>query len=588
MKHLKNKSIIYYFIIIIIALIMCIPLFQAGIHTGHDGDFHISRTLGTIEQLKNGNSPFIISRFSNNLGLAWNLFYPPISTFINVILALITGNVIIAMKIFIFITFVFSGISMYKLVNTLTKNSIAALFAGIFYMVAPYRMLNTYTRLAVGEMASFIFIPIIFRGVYYILNGNTKKSYLYVLGTIGLVLSHNISTLLTFILGVIYVLINLKNLKDKNVFKTLCISTGIIILSVLFFEVPLLEQKSSVELEVFRYGKMYSNNSVMSHALNPLQLFYRNAPGPDSSMYFCIGIPILLGLLLTPFVYKKNKNKNYKYFLIVGLVATIMSTFVFPWFAMPDILLMIQFPWRMLVVIVLCFSIISGINYSAFIELLIEKFKNKKFAKINKFSYISKILASTIITILSCLYSMSFVQNLDVKVVDNTFYEEPETIDPKNQVSKYSSFLEYWPQKAIQSIDYIIGRDNKVAFISGNATIENESKENGILNFDIHDISENTVLELPYLFYKGYHVTYIPNNSNESILLNTIESDKGLVQVSVSTSMSGHINVEYHATPLHKICIMISSITIVLYLLYLILSAIKNRKNSNDIKLLKK
>ena len=159
---------------------------------------------------------------------------------------------------------------MYQLVKTISKNDFAALLAGVFYMIAPYRLLNTYVRLAVGEMISFIFIPIIFRGVYYILNGKTKKSYLYILGTIGLILSHNISTLLTFILGLFYVLINIKKLKDKNIFKTLCISTAIIILSVLFFEVPLLEQKSSADYEVFRYGKMYSNISVMGHSLNPL------------------------------------------------------------------------------------------------------------------------------------------------------------------------------------------------------------------------------------------------------------------------------------------------------------------------------
>lgn len=51
MKKLKSKNIIFYLVIIIVSIIMCIPLFQSGIHTGHDGDFHISRTIGTIEQI---------------------------------------------------------------------------------------------------------------------------------------------------------------------------------------------------------------------------------------------------------------------------------------------------------------------------------------------------------------------------------------------------------------------------------------------------------------------------------------------------------------------------------------------------------
>lgn len=86
-KKILSKNIIYYLIIIGVALIMCIPLFQQGIHTGDDGEFHISRTIGTIEQITNGKNPFIIDRFSLGFGFPWNLFYPPVSTIINVVFA---------------------------------------------------------------------------------------------------------------------------------------------------------------------------------------------------------------------------------------------------------------------------------------------------------------------------------------------------------------------------------------------------------------------------------------------------------------------------------------------------------------------
>lgn len=467
---------------------------------------------------------------------------------------------------------------MYQLVKTITKNDFTGLISGILYMIAPYRLLNAYTRLAVGEMVSFIFIPIIFRGVYYIFNDNTKKSYLFILGSIALVLSHNISTLLVFIVGLLYVIVNFDKLKNKCVFKTLCISAIIIILSVLFFELPLLEQQASADYEVFRYGKMYSNSSVMGHALNPLQLLYRNAPGPDSSMYFCIGISILFGLILTPFVYKNEKKDiNYKFFLIVGCIAIIMSTLIFPWFVMPDILLMIQFPWRMLVLVIFCLSIISGINISKFIEYAVNKFKDKSLLKNKNTSFI-KIGTFSIIILISYLYSMSFVLNLEYKIANNEYYQEEEIIDPTNQVSRYSSFLEYWPQKAIDSIDYIINRDNKIAITSGNAEITNESKLNGILNFEINNVTDNTTLELPYLFYKGYQISYTPVNLDGELQLEISESDKGLLQVNIDSSISGTINVEYHITTLHKVCLIISFTTMVIYFGYLIFCIIRNIK----------
>ena len=60
----SKKKIICYTLILITAIIMCIPLFKNGIHTGDDGDFHISRALGTLEQIRNGNSPLVISIFN--------------------------------------------------------------------------------------------------------------------------------------------------------------------------------------------------------------------------------------------------------------------------------------------------------------------------------------------------------------------------------------------------------------------------------------------------------------------------------------------------------------------------------------------
>ena len=570
MKQSKKK-IICYIIIFITAIIMCIPLFKNGIHTGDDGDFHISRAFGTLEQIKNGNSPFIISRFSNNLGFGWNLFYPPISTYITVLFTFLTNNAVIGMKLFLIFTFILSGISMFKLVNTLTENDKISLISSILYLTAPYRMLNAYNRVAVGEILGFVFIPIVLRGIYLIFEGKNQKSYLYVLGTIGLILSHNISTLITFFIGLALVLMNFKKLKNKKILKSLIFSTLIIVLSVLFFEIPLLEQKFSADYEVFRYGKMYSRGSVFMHTLHPWQLLTSNISGIDNNMYFCIGLPILICLLSYIFVRKHIPLKYksfYKFFAILGIVCSIMSTALFPWFLLPDILLMIQFPWRLLGIIILCFSIVGGINLGILIDLIISKFKNRKNVKFLAIPF-------SIIYILVCLYSLSFVKNLDFKDIDNSHYTEKEIIDTNYKVSRYSSFLEYWPQKAIDSIDYVANYDNKIHILCGNANIFNENKENGILTFDINNVSENTTLELPYLFYKGYVVKYKSYDNNEISTIKCSESEHGLVQINLDSNTNGYFEVSYHTTKLHKICIGISIISFISYLIYILYKKIK-------------
>ena len=381
-----------------------------------------------------------------------------------------------------------------------------------------------------------------------------------------------------FILGFCYVLLNIKKLKDKKILKALVITTLIIILSVIFFEVPLLEQKSETEYEVFRYGKMYSKDSVQGHSLNPLQLFYRNAQGADSSMYFCIGIPIIVALIFTPFTMKKlskENKKEYKFFLIAGIIATIMSTLIFPWRIMPDILLMIQFPWRMLVLVVTCFSIIGGINIAILLEDILQRWESQKIKNIINF-------VATVLIICSCIYSLTFVKDLEMEDKNNEFYKENEIIDTKNQVSRYSSFLEYWPQKAIDSIDYIVNHDNKIHILSGGANITQEEKEDGILNLNIEQVEKNTSLELPYLFYKGYQIEYISDQTNEKEILEAVESEHGLVQVNLDTNIKGKIKVSYHTTTLHKICIIISFSTIVIYSIYTIIKLLRLNKEKKD------
>lgn len=571
MKRANKNNLWAYITILIVAIIMCVPLMQKGIQASHDGDFHISRAIGTIEQLEKGESPFVVARFSNELGFGWNLFYPPINTAINVIFAVLTGNAIFAMKLFIFFTFFLSGITMYQFVLETSKNKVAAIFSSLLYMIAPYRLLNVYTRLAVGEMVSFIFIPMIFRGVYLIFKEKTEKSYLFILGAIGLILSHNISTMLVCIIGVVYIVMNIKKLKNPKIIKTFCASAVIIILSVIFFEIPLLEQKFSAEYEVFRYGKMYSRELVRDRGINPLQLLMKNVPFLDGTMYFCIGLPLLIGAFLTPIAIKrldKEKKKDYKFFLVVGIVSCFMATFIFPWYYMPEIFLMIQFPWRMLEIVVFCFSIISGINFAIMIPVWLEKRKKANLK-----------LVETVVLILFCLYSISFFKTIEWKNIDDNHYQEKEIIDTTNYVSRYSSFLEYWPQKAIDSINYITNRDNKILVLNGEALIESEEKDGGILTFYIK--AENANLELPYLFYKGYQAQYKDENGNIK-KLELIESDKGLVQLVVTEPIEGEVTVEYHATTLHKICIWISGITIVGYSTYLIILWIKKKNNKKQ------
>ena len=75
MKKLKKDNLLYYSILILIAILMCIPLFINGFFITDDGTAHFSRNYATIEAIKSGQLlPEIVSNFCGGFGYSWNLF----------------------------------------------------------------------------------------------------------------------------------------------------------------------------------------------------------------------------------------------------------------------------------------------------------------------------------------------------------------------------------------------------------------------------------------------------------------------------------------------------------------------------------
>ena len=70
---------------------------------------------------------------------------------------------------------------------------------------------------------------------------------------------------------------------------------------------------------------------------------------------------------------------------------------------MPSIILMIQFPWRLLEIVIFALAIIAGINFSS----LINSF-NKKWIK---YGFISLII------LISSGYALTFTKNIEYKVL---------------------------------------------------------------------------------------------------------------------------------------------------------------------------
>ena len=114
---------------------------------------------------------------------------------------------------------------MYIFVKKITKNEIISLLAGLIYMSAPYKICDIYSRNALGEYTAFIFIPMVFQGIYELLNGEKKGNYLVIIGASLLILSHTITTIYTALLSIIFIAYNFKKAKNTIFWKQIIIDT---------------------------------------------------------------------------------------------------------------------------------------------------------------------------------------------------------------------------------------------------------------------------------------------------------------------------------------------------------------------------
>ncbi len=537
-----------YIVIFVISIIISVPLLSSKFDIyADDGIQHIARLMGTYQTITEGEfPPVIMSNFCNEFGYSWNIFYSPLTAFVPLIFSLITNSFELILKLFMILVTFLSGIAMYEFVKKVTKNRYAGVLAAIIYILAPYRLTDMYMRIAIAELTSFIFIPIVFHGMYNIFNSeekSIKKSLILTLGAVGLILSHTVIAMYTAIICFIYVIVNINKLKEKQVWKMLGINILLIVLLTSFYLLPMLEHKLTTEYEVFEPGRMERTDDLIKRKVDITDLLYT----PNGNFSYEIGLVSLIGIVFTLLVYKKieKENKKIYYFSIaLGFISITMSLRFFPFEKLPAILKMIQFTFRLLEFSSFFFAFVAATNYS----LLIKNFKAKDVF---------------VLGLITLLLIVPLKKNLDY---DKTWSEEKlwpafEVNDYTGRIHAGCATFEYLPSKAFNNLDYIKHRENRVYVLSGNAVVENEEKDGTNMEFTVSNMEENTVIELPYIFYLGYGGE-ITNTTGETMKIDTFESDNGFVAVNLPETAI-KVNVQYEGTVLMKVSYMISFATVI-------------------------
>lgn len=548
-KILKNRKLIDILILILVGCFLCIPLLNHNINVYYDdGIQHIARAFGTMNSLKEGGIlKNVISSFANNFGYSWNLFYGPLSSVGIIVCKLLCSSYIGAYKLFVFICLILSGLTMYKFTFKLINNNNAALLASILYMSFPYHLTDLYLRNALGEFVSFIFVPLVFLGLYNLFY-TEDNNYHLAIGAIGLIITHNISTLIVAFFSLFYFIFNIEKVKENRVKKSLIINVIFIVLITSFYWMPMLETKFSADYKVYESGAMAKSENVANYGLKLKQLFVSVNNG---SYIFELGPHIIIILAFSVMTFRLIKDElkeNYVVFLMSGLITLWMSTKYFPWKFLPYELCIIQFPWRMLMLSGFFFSIICAIN----IYTIVKKFNWKDVL---------------IIGIIAVGYTIAFLPFLPMQenLQDIDKIRLGEFSGKDSEVVAGAGGGEYLPKSAHDDRRfYIASREDIIEVLEGKAIIENENKTKEKLTANLKTFdSEYTVFELPYIYYPGYEVRL------DGMLTKYFETENGFIGIVMVKDDNAELSISYKGTKIMKLSMMFSLLSLIVFIVYI-------------------
>ena len=551
-QKIFTSKYIGYILIFFLSCIIIAPIFSMDLTQNNEARLHMARIFSINSVLKDGVFPPIIDyKYINGFGYALNLFYGPITTYIPIIFLNLLGTSGLALKVFAFFTVFLSGITMYNFIYSVTKRRLVATIGAIIYISVPYKLSNIFSRSAVGEYTAFIFIPLVFEGLYNIFN-DKGKSYLLGIGIIGLILSHTISTVYIAIFAFIYLLLNINKLGKWKVWKKLLLNAFVALVVCMFYLIPLIEHYIVGNYTIFDTIAMHSNcPEVYTTTLGFEDLFASEFGNQE--IRFSLGIMTCILVLLGVFCYKKIKKEYkeiYLSFLFISIIALIMATKLFPWFLMPSFMGVIQFAWRNLGFFAFFISLICGINAVTFAEGILKKEVLK-----DTFSF-AVIISICVFASLGVMRDWKFGDLENEKKFD-------DRIRNTDRVYFFSINRDYLPLNSLKNQYYLVDRDNCTYVLDGKATIDSENKVKLKDIVQLSNVEDNTIIELPYIYYLGYDVE-VKYDNNDYVNVKTFESENGMVAIELEQCESATVNIEYKGTIIEKVGYGISFVGVIM------------------------
>ena len=551
-KMVKKKQIIIILLILLATILSSFFIFHEGVIKGVDTEYHLSRIKGIVESWKSGDFLAYIHLDETGYGYAMGFFYSNLFMIFPCILYLLGIDLFLSYKIFIFLCGICIAISMYICVKEITKNKYAAIIAMFLYTTCSYRIITIVAKAFVGEILSFIFIPIIILGLYKLIFDDEKKWWIFSLGFIGILNSNLVMTEIMLIISFFIILFNVKTIfKNKNRLIGFVKATILALLVSAAFWMPMLEQLNRSTFNMNRYIDIYN---PVNWLIEFKDLFWGTIQYKNN-LAAAYGLGLIF-ILILPFRIKIKENNQLIRFcdilLLISLIVLIMMTNVFPWEYLRKLGGSIQFPSRLEIFVSAAFSIIC-----CCICGYIKKNKIKKIVLVLIFCW-------QVVAILLCFNSC-----IDVIKQHYDIIEDSELYVPTNFDYNVCDGI-YLPEGADYSFAQKYNKDN---LKTNNENIEYTYEKNNLvmkITFK-NNYTNETYIEVPMYYYYGY----IAKSVDDGTTYNLEKEKNGVIRIDLGEKEEDTICLYYNTTVIQKISVAITIVTSITLGIYVIRKYIK-------------
>ena len=509
-------------LIIFLSLLALWPFFKKGYFESHDGEWMVIRFSAFHQTLAAGQFPVrFVDRLNNNYGYpVLNSLYP-LPFYLAEVPKVLGFGFVDSIKIIFIISTVFSVVAMFWALSQFFSRY-ASLTGAITYLFIPYRFVDLYVRGSLGENVAFAVAPLVLGSIFKVANNQRIFLPILAISTALLIVSHNV---IATLLLPLFLIISILLIKIERLKITVAFLSGFLIST--FFWLPALYDLQFVKLSQIEISNIADHVTSVGKLIVPR---WGYGPTPEGIGGFSpqIGVAAMAIFFATCFLALKSKRKDK---IIVSLIIIFVTVFLsmtkysLPLWQNVPLIDVIQFPWRLLSIIV----VISAL-FAAFV---VDAIKNK-------------ILISSLIIIASFISTMVYTK-------PSNFIEREEGYYTTNEdtTTVKGEYLPVWVREKPQA------RANQKIEVGQDATIVS-SKINATNYQAVIKAPDQTTVRVNTIFFPGWKA-FVDGNDVD---ITYQDNDYGLMSFKLPKG-EHKVIIKYGKTPVHLASEIISLVALI-------------------------